>query len=189
MYKSLIWKIFNVFLYKRKQQERSGSYLTDERSIYEERIFSKYVTTVFILTAIFFLILAYWIGNKPGIPFSGGQLFFPVFLMIFISVNFSTLKIKITFNGLSLRYGIMHYETTWDKVDSSFINYSRAGKLLPGWGITITSASQGGNRLNYRVPGKPEVICKMKEGLFEEVAFSSERPQIAITAVEQGVGR
>lgn len=160
-----------------------------DRIIYKERIFSRNVTFMFILLAIAFLYIGGMMGDEQEFPLKGRDMLIPFFLMVFIAVNFSVLQVRITFWGLYLRYGILHYETPWDKVTTVFQDRTTRGSLVRGWGINVKSLKGGGNRLVYSVPGVPFVVCSMKKGLFAEVAFSSRRLEVAASAVKEGIKR
>ena len=160
-----------------------------DRTIYRERIFSRNVTFLFILLAIAFLYIGSMIGDEQEFPLKGRDMLIPFFLMFFIAVNFSVLQVRITFWGLYLRYGILHYETPWEKVSTVFQDRTTRGRLIRGWGINVKSLAGGGNRLVYSVPGLPFVVCSMKKGLFAEVAFSSRRLEIAVSAAREGIKR
>jgi len=188
MFRFLIFKRFIEQLQKSREpypEEPPGK----DRTIYQERIFSRNVTIVFILLALGFLWLGGAIGNEHQFPLKGRDMLIPFFLMVFIAVNFSFLKVRITFWGLYLRYGILHYETPWDKVSNVFQDRVPKGKFIRGWGINVKTLQGGGNRLIYGVPGIPFVVCSMKKGLFAEVAFSSRRLEIAVSAAKEGMRR
>lgn len=161
----------------------------NDRTIYRERIFSRNVTFLFILMAIAFLYIGSMMGDEHEFPLKGRDMLIPFFLMVFIAVNFSVLQVRITFWGLYLRYGILHYETPWDKVSTVFQDRATGGRLIRGWGINVKGLEGGGNRLVYSVPGVPFVVCSMRKGLFSEVAFSSRRLEIATSAAREGIKR
>ncbi len=158
-----------------------------DRVIYEERIFSRNITFIFLTIAFLFLFLAERFDADMYLPIKGQDMFFPFFLMLAIAINFSVLKVKITFWGLFLRFGILHYETPWGDIKRAYITPGEIKGSAKGWGITLTSIEEG-MRLSYSVPGKPKVVCQMKSDLFNEVAFSTSRPEIALTALREGIG-
>ena len=188
MYRFLIFKRFIEQLQKSREPYPEEPPEKD-RTIYQERIFSRNVTIVFILLAIGFLWLGGSMGDEYQFPLKGRDMLIPFFLMVFMAVNFSFLKVRITFWGLYLRYGILHYETPWDKVSGIFPDRVPRGKLIRGWGINVKTLEGGANRLIYSVPGIPFVVCSMKKGLFAEVAFSSRRLEIAVSAAKEGMRR
>ena len=159
-----------------------------DRVIYEERIFSRNITFLFLTIAFLFLFLAEKSDADMYLPIKGQDMLFPFFLMLAIAINFSVLKVKITFWGLFLRFGILHYETSWGDIKKAYITPEKIKGSVKGWGITLTSIEEG-MRLSYSVPGKPKVVCQMKSDLFNEVAFSTSSPEIALTAIREGIGR
>lgn len=161
----------------------------NDRTIYRERIFSRNVTFLFIFIAIAFLYIGSMMGDEHEFPLKGRDMLIPFFLMFFIAVNFSVLQVRITFWGLYLRYGILHYETPWDKVSTVFQDRTTRGRMIRGWGIHVKGLEGGGNRLVYSVPGVPFIVCSMRKGLFAEVAFSSRRLEIATSAAREGIKR
>lgn len=160
-----------------------------DRIIYEEKIFNRNNTILFLVLAFSFLFLAYRMGNDHYLPIKDRDMFFPFFLMLVIAINFSVLRVRITFWGLFLRFGILHYETPWSEVKEPYLVVPVMRKLFKGWGVTVTSAGDNEMRLSYRVPGKPEAICVMKSGVFREVAFSTLKPEMALTALKEGLNR
>ena len=161
---------------------------TQDRVIYEERIFSRNITFMFLAIAFLFLFLAERFDADMYLPIKGQDMLLPFFLMLAIAVNFSVLKVKITLWGLFLRFGILHYETPWGDIQQAYIPSDGIKGSVKGWGITLTSIEEG-MRLSYSVPGKPKVVCQMKSDLFNEVAFSTSKPEIALTALKEGIGR
>lgn len=159
-----------------------------DRVIYEEKIFNRNHTFLFLALAVFFLYLAEKLGSDHYLPVKGRDMLFPFFLMLVIAVNFSVLRVRITIWGLFLRFGILHYETPWNEVSSVYIAAKGMVRSLRGWGVIVTSIEEG-MRLSYSVPGKPKAVCRMRSKIFNEVAFSTTRPEIALTALKEGLGR
>lgn len=160
-----------------------------DRILYEEKVFNRNNTMLFLALAFCFLFLAYRMGNDHYLPIKDRDMFFPFFLMLVIAINFSVLRVRITFWGLFLRFGILHYETPWTEVKELYTVAPERRILFKGWGVTVTSSGENGMRLSYRIPGKPEAICVMRSGIFREVAFSTLKPEMALTALKEGLSR
>ncbi len=159
-------------------------------NIYEEKIFSKWITiilaafTVGFLFVLVYQILVEPIGTRPA-PNWFNLLMSLLFLGL--TINFSRLSIKMTPQSIVVGYGIFKHTIPWKDVEDSYLDEASTIRY-GGWGIRI-GRFKGKWRLVYNVIGGPRVVLLLKKGRFRELVFSTKKPEEVIKVGRQQIGR
>lgn len=158
-------------------------------AIYEEKIFSKWITAILApVTALMFFLLGYQILVAP-VGSNPAPTWILLILSLFflgITMVFSRLVIRITPASVTVGYGIFKHTIPWDNIENCFLDESSAVKY-GGSGIRI--AKIGGKlRLVYSVIGGPRVVLSLKEGKYQELAFSTKNPEEVTRIIKEWVG-
>jgi hypothetical protein len=108
-------------------------------------------------------------------------------LFLIITINFSTLSIKMTSRSVVVGYGIFNRTIFWENIERCYsdeVSSIRYG----GWGIRIGRV-KGKWRLVYNVIGGPRVVLALKRGRFNEFVFSTRNPEEVMKVVRHMTGR
>jgi len=159
-------------------------------SIYEEKIFSKWITgilaavTVGFLFVLIYQILVEPIGTRPA-----PNWFFLLMFLLFlgVTINFSRLVIGMTPRFISVGYGILKHTVLWGNIEDCYRDEDSTIRY-GGWGIRIGRV-KGKWRLVYNVIGGPRVVLSLREGRFREFVFSTNNPEEVIKVVKEQIGR
>ena len=158
-------------------------------AIYEEKIFSKWITAILApVTALMFFLLGYQILVAPvgSNPAPTWILLILSLLFLGITMIFSRLVIKITPGSVTVGYGIFKHTIPWDNIENCFLDESSAVKY-GGSGIRIAKI-EGKLRLVYSVIGGPRVVLSLKEGRYQELAFSTRNPGEITRIIKEWAG-
>ncbi len=159
------------------------------KNIYEEKVFSKGITSMLApITIVFLSILVYQIFVGPvGTRPAPNWFFLIMFLLcLFLTINFSNLIIRMTSRFISVSYGIFKYNILWGNIADCYLDEASTIRY-GGWGIRIGRV-KGRWRLVYNVMGGSRVVLSLKKGKFREFVFSTGDPQRVMEMVKQKVG-
>lgn len=158
-------------------------------NIYEEKIFSKWITGILAAVTVSFLfVLVYQILVEPIGARPAPNWFFLLMFLLFIgiTINFSTLSIRMTPHSVDVCYGIFKHTIPWRDIENCYLDEASTIRY-GGWGIRIGRV-KGKWRLVYNVIGGPRVVLSLKKGRFKEFVFSTNNPKKVIEIVKQKVG-
>ncbi|HRV71490.1 MAG TPA: hypothetical protein P5541_05595 [Thermovirgaceae bacterium] len=161
----------------------------DKKIVHSEDIFSGFLFVLFTSGVVLTGIIAASVPSDPDPLTESGlsvvTLLFFVFL--FLAINFSSLRIRMTFDHLTARYGVFSYRADWLAVKDIIIERNNSG-ASPNRGIRMRSIGEGTWRLYYST-GLPRVILVFEDGAIRELAFSSNSPEKAMTAARECIRR
>lgn len=132
-------------------------------NIYEEKIFSKWITgilglfTVGFLFALVYQILVEPIGTDPA---PNWFLLLMFLLFVGLTINFSRLIIRMTPQSISVSYGIFKHAIAWENIEDCYLDEASAIRY-GGWGIRMGRV-KGRWRLIYNTIGDPRVVISLK---------------------------
>lgn len=158
----------------------------DPNTLYEEKLFSKWSTIIFTIFTILFLVLTVYpifigpLGDNKAPTWLLGLIFL---LFLFFTLNFSFMTLKLTSEFLSVRFGVLSYNVTWENIEKC---YKEEVPLWTygGWGIRFEK-SKGERRLAYTVPQTSQLTVLLKNKRFREFIFSTRNPDKVIKLVEK----
>jgi hypothetical protein len=160
-----------------------------KRTVHSEDIFSRLLFLIFISGTVLTAILAASVPPDPDPLTEAGLSLVTMlfFVFLFLAVNFSNLRIRMTFDHLTARYGVFSYRADWLAVKDIIIERNKSG-ASPNRGIRMKSIGEGTWRLYYST-GLPQLILVFEEGAIRELAFSSNSPEKAMTAAMECIRR
>lgn len=160
-----------------------------KRTIFSERIFSRSLFLIFTAGALLsgWLIFASPAEGDPVTSAAISIVTILFFVFFFLAVNFSSMSLRITFDHISVRYGIFSYRADLLSVaDISMERKNGSSMDLPG--IRMKAIKGGAWRLYYSA-GLPRVILHFREGAIRELAFSTRSPEKVVTIARDCVKR
>jgi hypothetical protein len=155
-------------------------------TIYEEKILSKWLTTMFVSITIVMLFLSVYqilvkpLGSKPAPTW-----FYLIMALLFMGITylFGRLTIKMTPASISVGYGLLRQSFNWDNVEGCFLDETSAFQY---GGAGLRMARIGGKwRIIYNVVESPRVVLSLKEGRFKEVVFSTRHPEEVMKTIKE----
>ena len=146
--------------------------------LYEEKLFSRINAVIFavivglLLNALIYQLLVEPLGTNPA---PNEYFVFMIFLFSAIGINFSTLRITIDYQDVTVGYGIIKKTIPREKIEKCYLDQTRA-ILYGGWGIRIGRV-KGKWRLIYNTVGDHRVVVVFRNGWYQEFVFSTRNPQ------------
>ena len=154
-------------------------------TIYEEKIFAKIIGGLLgAVSVVMFIIFVYQVLVEPLEDEQWATwLFFIIFLaMLILTAIFARLIIRITYQGISVGFGIVKKRIPWENIEDIDIDKTSAIKY-GGAGIRM-SRIKGEWVLVYNVIGGPRCVLKLKEGKFKKFVFSTKNPEEIVNVVK-----
>lgn len=150
--------------------------------IYEERLFSKWITLLLgVVTAIMLgLTMRQWL---TVLPTARTEWFNPVFFLFFLALtmNFARLTVVITDERATIGYGVIRHHVRWQDIEDCYPDEASVARY-GGWGIRL-GWYEGKRRLVYNVMGAPRVVLLRRNSSFPELVFSTGNPQEVVEKV------
>lgn len=157
----------------------------DSDNIYEEKIFAKViggllgVVSVFILIILIYQITVGPLGDDPAPSY----FFLIMFIFLFIlTLNFSRLIIRVSFQAVTVGYGIIKKRIPMENIEDCEIDKTPAVRY-GGAGIR-TARIKGEWVLVYNVVGGPRCVLKLKEGRIKKFVFSTKNPEEIVNVIK-----
>jgi hypothetical protein len=157
----------------------------DSDYIYEEKIFAKVIGGLIgVVSAIMLIILIYQIMIGPLGDSQELTIFFLIMFIIFfiLTLNFARLIIRISFQSVTVGYGIIKKRIPMENIEDCEIDKTPAIKY-GGAGIR-TARINGEWVLVYNVVGGPRCVLKLKEGRFKKFVFSTKNPEEVVNVIK-----
>jgi hypothetical protein len=153
--------------------------------VYEEKIIAKFMGGMLGISAVsMFFILIYGLflnpsDEAPWLPY----LFLIFFLFfLFLTLNFFRLIIRITYQDITVSYGIFKRRIGWENIENVYVDDTPAIKY-GGAGIRTTRL-KGEWILVYNVVGGPRCVLKLKEGRYKRFVFSTKNPDEVVNVIK-----
>lgn len=154
-------------------------------TLYEERIFSRWVAAILGAVAGVMLIIAVWfMFLSAGIPFAFTMLYLVLGgVLLFLTLNFSHLLIRLTPHHIEVGYRFIRKRVPWEDVvgcepdETSALRYG-------GWGLRIARV-KGRWRVVYNLIGVRCVVLSIGGSRFDDIVFSTERPDEVVRVVHE----
>ncbi len=158
-------------------------------NIYEEKIFSKWITVILAVAAVgllFSLIYQILVGPIGGRSAPNWDYLVGFLLLLGIAINFSTLSIKMTSQVITVGYGIFKNTILWEDIDDCYLDEASAIRY-GGWGIRMGMVG-GKWRSVYNIIGEPRIVLSLKKGrFFKEFVFSTKNLDKAMEIIKQKI--
>lgn len=157
--------------------------------IYEEKLFSKWITLILAsVTVIMFFALVYQLIKGPLGASPAPNWFFVIMGVVFLAlaITFSRVTIQMTPERISIGYGLIKHKIPWGIIENCHLDETPAMRY-GGAGIRVTKIGEKW-RIVYSIVGGPRVVVSVKEGKYREVAFSTKNPDQVMSLIKQWAG-
>ena len=157
----------------------------DSDYVYEEKIFAKVIGGLFgVVSVIMLIILIYQITVGPLGDSPEPTMFFLIMFIIFfiLTLNFARLIIRISFQSVTVGYGIIKKRIPLENIEDCEIDKTPAIRY-GGAGIRTTRI-KGEWVLVYNVVGGARCVLKLKEGRFKKFVFSTKNPEEVVNVIK-----
>jgi len=155
-------------------------------SIYEERLSSARTTALFLVFTILFLALLIWRVNF--VAFETLAIVFLCFSVFFLfyTVNYRTLKIRITQEALKLTFGIFTWTVPIENIEDFQLDHLPVFLRMGGAGIHFFVARRR-YRVSFNFLEYPRVVVALKRrsGLVRDVSFSTRHPDTVLQYIRE----
>ena len=155
-----------------------------DKAIYDEELTSTKTEALFIVLTIVFLILFVWRWLSVG--WNGWTITFLCLsaFFLFYVFNYRTLKLRLTPEILQLTFGVFTWRIAIANIERCYLDTPSIGSI-GGAGIHFTWI-KGKYRAFFNFLDHPRVVIvfKKKKGPVQEVAFSTEQPEIVLETIQ-----
>ena len=143
---------------------------------YNERISSNRTEALFLVLTLLSLLLSIWRLNAAGLDMIAMIFLFLCAFFMFYSLNYRTLRIRLTTEHLELKFGLFTWVVALENVEHCFLDDTSLWRI-GGAGIHF-SPIHGRYRAMFNFLEYPRVVIALKRrmGLVREIAFSTQRP-------------
>jgi hypothetical protein len=152
--------------------------------LYEEITNAKWITIIFSLTTIVFLIVFIYLTFIDPLRYrseEGWNFLFLFLLFLGITINFRKFIIVITTEYILVSFGIFRNKLYLDDIKLCYLDDVSAFRY-GGWGIRI-SRVKGNWRLVYNVIGSSRVVFLTSNKIFKEFVCSTRNPEQIIKII------
>jgi len=157
--------------------------------IYEERISSLRTEAVFVALSVLCFALLAWRLTVSGFGIITALFLFLSVLFFFYALNYRILVIRISTEGLQLKFGLFSWTVPWHTVADAYPDETPLWRV-GGAGIHFSIIS-GRYRAMLNFLEHPRIVIELKEkrGPVRDVAFSTERPNEMLRIIEESIAR
>jgi Ca2+/Na+ antiporter len=159
--------------------------MTDDL-IYDERVTSNKTEALFLALTILFFILLIWRANTGSLDILTIAFFCFFGFFLFYSVNYRTLKIRLTPASLMLTFGIFAWVVPLENVEECRLDDLPVLLRMGGAGIHFMVIRKR-YRASFNFLEHPRVVIafKRKRGLVRDISFSTRRPDDIIRHIRE----
>jgi hypothetical protein len=159
--------------------------MTDDL-IYDERVTSNKTEALFLALTILFFILLIWRVNTGSLDILTIAFFCFFGFFLFYSVNYRTLKIRLTPASLMLTFGIFAWVVPLENVEECRLDDLPVLLRMGGAGIHFMVIRKR-YRASFNFLEHPRVVIafKRKRGLVRDISFSTRRPDDIIRHIRE----
>jgi hypothetical protein len=154
--------------------------------IYNEKVSSKKTQALFLaLTSLFAWLTLRSMKARRRDLFSDASFFFAVFFL-FYSLNYRTLKIRITSDELKLKFGLFTWRVPVENIAGCKLDDLPVILRMGGAGIHFMSTGKRYRAsLNFLEHPRVVVALKNKLGPVEDISFSTRHPNEVIQFIQE----
>jgi hypothetical protein len=163
--------------------------MTDQ-AIYAETVSSKATETLFISLMALFVGLLFWRVSTTKFDLLAGVFAFLCVFFLFYVLNYRKLLIRLTSESLNLKFGMFSWSVPLENIAACELDELPAVFKYGGAGIHFMFVHRKYRvSLNFLEHPRVVVTLKQKQGLVQEVSFSTRHPtdllSFLCTAVEE----
>lgn len=154
-----------------------AEYRSGDGVIYSEDISSARTEALFVALTILFFLLFIWRLSAAGMEILAAALLLLSGFFLFYSVNYRTLKIRLTSKSLELAFGVFTWSVPLDNVEACDLDHLPKLMEMGGAGIHYMSIRRR-YRVSFNFLEYPRVVVALRRraGLVRDVSFSTRRP-------------
>jgi hypothetical protein len=154
--------------------------------IYNEKVSSKKTQALFLaLTSLFSWLTLRRLKARRRDMLSDASTFFAVFFL-FYSLNYRTLKIRITSDELRLKFGVFTWRVPMENIAGCRLDDLPVIMRMGGAGIHFMSIGKRYRAsLNFLEHPRVVVALKNKLGPVEDISFSTRHPNEVIQLIQE----
>ncbi|MEM2125951.1 MAG: hypothetical protein QXQ53_06100 [Candidatus Methanosuratincola sp.] len=104
-----------------------------------------------------------------------------------MTLNFSRLSIRATFEGIAVGFGRIRTSFRWDQIEDCYLDAASSIRY-GGFGIR-GGRYNGKNRLVYNITGAPRLVLKVKGAKYDEFVFSTKRPDELMRVIKGQISK
>ena len=158
--------------------------------IYEERLSSRGTEALFVALSLLFLSLSAWRVRGRGLDAWGIILLCLFVLLVFYSLNYRTLVIRLTAESLRLTFGIFTWAVPLDSIERCRLDDSPVLMRYGGAGIHFMFIRRRYRALfNFLEYPRLVIGLKAKKGLVQDIAFSTKRPDEVMKLIQEVIAQ
>ena len=151
---------------------------------YSESLSSKRTEVLFVALTLLFAGL--WVGRRWAIGWDGLGILLAVSaaFFAFYALNYRELHIRLTSDGLTLRFGIFTWRVAASNMERWSVDETSLWRI-GGAGIHFSPISgRYGALFNFLEHPRIVIALKVKQGLVRDVAFSTRNPEHVLQLIQ-----
>lgn len=154
--------------------------------IYTEKLQSNLTTGLFAILSSVFLALFGWRVSVVAWRFTPGLFLFLSVLFLFYVVNYRTLRIQVTEQTLTLKFGLVRWQTDLDNIQSCVLDDPPLWIKHGGAGVHFAQVG-GLYRVFFNFLEGPRILVtfKEKQGLVQALSFSTSQPDKLLDLIKR----
>ncbi len=160
----------------------------NSRLVYEEKLSSPRTETLFVILAILFFLLFGWRAATTGSGLLTLTFLTLSGFFVFYALNYRTLRIGLTREALTLKFGIFTWTIPLENIERCFLDETSMWRI---GGAGIHFSPIGGRyraMLNFLEHPRVVVALKRPQGPVRDVAFSTRQPAEVIRLIDAEIG-
>ncbi|MGD8605185.1 MAG: hypothetical protein PVF49_11495 [Anaerolineales bacterium] len=157
-----------------------------EPVIFEEKVYSKWTTVLFIALTVVCSTLAIWRIASHGLDFLGSLATILAVMFLFYVLNYQTLVIHLTPQSLALKFGLFSYKIPLENIQDCQLDDPPWFYKYGGAGIHFYLL-RGRYRASFNFLEFPRVAISLRQkaGLVKEISFTTRQPDKIIQLIQQ----
>jgi len=159
-----------------------------ENLIYEERLSSRRTLSLFVGLTLLFFCLMFWRWDSAGLEILAVILLCFFVFFLFYSVNYRVLKIRLTPQELTLRFGVFSWTIQTENMAACRLDEIPTLKKYGGAGIHFMIV-EGRYRASFNFLEYPRLVIEFRQkmGLVQAISFSTRWPDELLRLIREFV--
>lgn len=154
--------------------------------IYTEKLQSNLTTGLFAILASVFMTLFAWRVSVVAWKFTPGLFLFLSVFFLFYVFNYRTLRIQVSEQTLTLKFGLVRWQTDLDNIQSCVLDDPPLWIKYGGAGVHFAQV-EGLYRAFFNFLEGPRILVtfKEKQGIVQALSFSTYQPDKLLDLIER----
>jgi Ca2+/Na+ antiporter len=168
------------------RDENGGMGNMNEKLLYSEKLSSKRTEALFLGLMMIFLLLFLWRDTARGLDWLAITCLCVGVLFLFYSINYRRLKISLTAEHLTLKFGVFRWRVRTDNIGDCALDEIPAFMRNGGAGIHFMMIR---NRyrasFNFLEYSRVVIAFKQKAGPVQDISFSTRQPEDVLRVLRE----